>query len=322
MGLPTALRSRMKHAISEKTSSASTPPASRQPTLRPQSPVASADPSDAPSDGSQLTNEAIKRATRLRKGFALSASFAYLMNLIFLILVMIGNLAPRPVIDQTYFFKLVLADIIPLSVPNARLINSIAQSIGLHDFYQVGLWNFCEGYLNRGITFCSRPETLYWFNPVSVLMDELLAGATVALPTALVTILDVLRVTSHIMFGFFLTTTILSFLLCVLSPSLPVRSRWWSLPIAFAAFLHMVLLIAACGAATAISAAFKVAAEAQSELNIRAELGTRMFIFMWLATGFAVWGFGVHAGMGCCCTSRRDLRIGRRVVRDGKSARF
>lgn len=47
-----------------------------------------------------------------------------------------------------YFFKLDLADIIPTSVPNASLINSIAQTIGLHDFYQVGLWNFCEGFEN------------------------------------------------------------------------------------------------------------------------------------------------------------------------------
>ncbi len=45
-----------------------------------------------------------------------------------------------------YFYKLDLSDIIPESVPNAVLINSIARSLGLHDFYQVGLWNFCEGY--------------------------------------------------------------------------------------------------------------------------------------------------------------------------------
>lgn len=30
--------------------------------------------------------------------------------------------------------------------PNSRLLNSVARSLGLHDFYQVGLWNFCEGY--------------------------------------------------------------------------------------------------------------------------------------------------------------------------------
>ncbi|KAL2115646.1 hypothetical protein VTJ04DRAFT_9901 [Mycothermus thermophilus] len=318
MGFPSALPSRLRPHVSEKTDSPST--------TTPSSPVV--DPtttdhySEAATETSQLSNEVLKKATRLRKGFALSAAFAYLVSLVFLILVLVGNTYPRAVLNQTYFFKLILADIIPLSVPNASLINSIAQSIGLHDFYQVGLWNFCEGYFTEGITFCSKPQTLYWFNPVEILMNELLSGATVALPTALITILDVLRVTSHVMFGFFLTSAILSFLLVLLSPSLPVRSRWWSLPLAIAAFVHMTILIAACIAATAISAAFKVAAEAQSELNIRAELGTRMFVFMWLAAGFSIWGFGVHAGMGCCCTSRRDLKIGRRVVRDGKGARF
>ena len=85
----------------------------------------------------------------MRQNFAISASAAYLISFIFLILVLIGNTHPsRPVLHTIYFFKLNLADIIPMSVPNARLINSIAQSIGLHDFYQVGLWNFCEGYLN------------------------------------------------------------------------------------------------------------------------------------------------------------------------------
>jgi SUR7/PalI family len=62
--------------------------------------------------------------------------------------VLIGNTSNKSVLNDIYFFKLNLADIIPTSVPNASLINSIAQSIGLHDFYQVGLWNFCEGYEN------------------------------------------------------------------------------------------------------------------------------------------------------------------------------
>jgi hypothetical protein len=222
-----------------------------------------------------------------------------------------------------YFYKLNLADIIPMSVPNASLINSIAQSIGLHDFYQVGLWNFCEGYEGgTGITFCSSPQTLYWFNPVEVLMNELLAGATIALPTQVITILSVLRITSQIMFGFFLTACVLAFVLALLSYPLAVRSRWWSLPLAVVSFLEMVLCLAASIVGSVISFAFKYAAEAQSELNIHAEVGTKMFVFMWIATGFSIWGFAVHAGMGCCCTSRRDLRIGRRVMReDGRVER-
>ena len=73
--------------------------------------------------------------------------------------------------------KLDLSHIMPQSVPNASLINSIARTLGLHDFYQVGLWNYCEGYGN-GITECSKPVTMYWFDPVSIMLSELLAGAT------------------------------------------------------------------------------------------------------------------------------------------------
>jgi hypothetical protein len=105
-------------------------------------------------------------------------SLLYLIAWIFLVLVVIGNVADKPVLRNTYFLYLDLSNIIPVSVPNAVLINSIARTIGLHDFYQVGLWNFCEGYDNEGITYCSKPETLYAFNPVEILLNELLAGAT------------------------------------------------------------------------------------------------------------------------------------------------
>ena len=105
-------------------------------------------------------------------------SLAYLIAWIFTVLVVIGNISNKPVLRSTYFLYLNLSNIIPLSVPNAVLINSIAQSIGLHDFYQVGLWNFCEGYDGQGITRCSKPKTLYAFNPVDIIVNELLSGAS------------------------------------------------------------------------------------------------------------------------------------------------
>jgi hypothetical protein len=122
------------------------------------------------------------RTTRRSKSTVLShrllRTLLYLIAWIFLLLVCIGNLSNKPVLRDTYFLKIDLSNIIPLSVPNAVLINSIARSIGLHDFYQVGLWNFCEGYNDQGITHCSKHETLYWFNPVEIILSELLSGAT------------------------------------------------------------------------------------------------------------------------------------------------
>mgnify|MGYP006976770984 FL=1 len=85
----------------------------------------------------------------------------------------------------------------------------------------------------------------------------------------------------------------------------------------------MVLTLSASVVGSVISVAFKYAATAQSELNIRAEVGGMMFVFMWVAAGAGVVGFAVHAGMGCCCTSRRDVKSGRRRVgEDGRVIRW
>lgn len=97
---------------------------------------------------------------------------------IFLILVEIAGVSNRDVTRDWYFIKLDLSNIVPSSVPNFALINTIAQTLGLHDFYQVGLWGFCEGYQGQGVTSCSKPQALYWFNPVDILTNELLAGAS------------------------------------------------------------------------------------------------------------------------------------------------
>ncbi len=131
------------------------------------------------------TTSFIKRATRTRYRWSLVTSFLFLVSLVFLILVEVGNISPTlPVVGTIYFLKLDLSHIVASSVPNAFLINSIARTLGLHDFYQVGLWNFCEGYSSSpdAITGCSTPRTLYWFNPVEILLNELLAGASSTSP--------------------------------------------------------------------------------------------------------------------------------------------
>jgi hypothetical protein len=250
--------------------------------------------------------------------------------------VVIGNTSDKPVLRNVFFFRLDLSNIIPSSVQNASLINSIAQSIGLHDFYQVGLWNFCEGYdyesvppllspsslqssltdPGSGITACSTPQKLFWFNPVEVIMNELLSGATIAIPEEVMQILNILRIASQIMFGFFITSTVLTFVMIFLSP-LALRSRWLSMPLAIAALLTMIMVVTASIIGSVISFVFKYAAEAQSSLNISADVGTEMLVFTWLASGLAVWAFTIHAGLGCCCVSERDLKTGRREVRDG-----
>lgn len=239
--------------------------------------------------------------------------FCFLVSVIFLILVEIGNTNGSKIPGDIYFFKLDLSDIVPQSTPNLQLTNSIARTLGLHDFYQVGLWSFCEGYNDEGITFCSKPKNLYWFNPVEIVKSELFSGASIALPNEVNSILGLIRIASNIMFGFFLTGLILNFVLIFAAP-IVLYSKWWSLPVALVAGFSSLMVSTATCIGTTMSLIFKYVLTSQVELNIVADIGVNMFAFMWIATAFTGLSFIIHAGLGCCCTSRRDIRTGRKSI--------
>jgi len=251
-------------------------------------------------------------------GLRIFTSVIYLLAVVFLILVEIGNINDDAVIRDTWFLKIELANIIPASVPNAVFINSIAQSIGLHDFYQVGLWNYCEGYNGQGITHCSKTETLYWFNPVEIILSELLAGASITLPTEVIDVLNLIKLASAWMFSCFLLGTILTFLCIFLAPlGFSKKPRWQhkakriflrQLPITVLAFGALLFTAAASVIATVMFVIFKQKFSGAADLNIEAYLGRPMLAFMWTATGLDLVGFLMQIGTCCgvcCCTGRR-----------------
>jgi hypothetical protein len=259
----------------------------------------------------ELTKPQLKRATRTRKTAALLTSLFLFIAFIFLVLLQISGTSNRPVLRNWYFIRLDLSNIVPSSVPNFALINTIAQTLGLHDFYQVSLWNFCEGYKGEGVTFCSKPETLYWFNPVEILRNELLAGASINLPANINDILDLIHIVSNWMFGLFLTGTVLSFVLIFLMP-ISVYTRWLALPVAILAFLNALFVTVASVVATVMFVIFKNTIGSVAELNISAEIGTSMFAFMWIASAFTIFTWLIQMGLCCCCASRRDVKTGRK----------
>ncbi|CAG8972438.1 hypothetical protein HYALB_00001127 [Hymenoscyphus albidus] len=255
----------------------------------------------------------LKKATHVRKTWILLSCLFFFISVIFIILTEIGNLNNRAGLRDTYFFKLNLSNIIPVSTPDdITLVNSLARSLGLHDFYQVGLWNFCEGYNGEGITYCSPHQRMYWFNPVEILLNELLSGATITLPADINRILSLIRIASHAMFGFFLTGCVMNFISIFTAPT-TLYSRWWSLPFAIWTFIAALLTAAGAVIATAMFIIFRNVITSQEGLNIGAEVGTQMFAFMWVGAAFSIFGFVIHSGLSCCCASRRDVKTGRRM---------
>ena len=117
------------------------------------------------------------------------------------------------------------------------------------------------------------------------------------------------------MFGLFLVSAPLAFLCMLLAP-LSVFSRWATVPVAILTFLCAFTTTAACAIGTAMSVVLREVIKRQiKEINISAEVGIKMLVFMWIAAGFSIIGCLIQLGMCCCCASRRDVRIGRKIGR-------
>ncbi|KAI1182119.1 SUR7/PalI family-domain-containing protein [Nemania serpens] len=259
----------------------------------------------------------LKRGTTSRRNAIVVSCFLYLAAIVMLILVELGNTRGNAILGSMYFYKLDLTNVLAKSAPSGLVLqNSIARTLGLHDYYQVGLWNFCEGYRDEGIAYCSKPNASFWFNPVEILLNELLAGASIALPSEINDILNILRIASHIMFGFFLGGVILDAILLVTSP-IVLYSRWWSLLIGIISGTAAILVLVAASLSAAISYIFQAALNSQPDLGVSASVGTKMLAFEFTAAGLTVLAAIIHATLGCCCTSRRDMRMGSKAAGKG-----
>lgn len=136
-------------------------------------------------------------------------------------------------------------------------------------------------------------------------MGELLAGARIALPSEVTTILTLLRIGSQVMYAFFMSGIVLNFVLLLITP-LVLKSRWFSLCTSLIGAVAGIVLTVAAVIATVISVAAKIALTAQDQLNIQCDIGGKMFVFMWIAALLADFAFLLHAAMGCCCAPNKN----------------
>ena len=157
--------------------------------------------------------------------------------------------------------------------------------------------------MHRGITHCSKPRNLYWFDPVQIILSELLAGATIALPSKVNTILTLIRIVSKLMFGFFMLSICMNFVCIFLGP-LVLYAKWHSYHLVTLSFISSLVCTAGTVTATVMYAIFQRVISSQKELNITATLGARMFAFMWIATAFSAAGWIIH--LCVACGSRRE----------------
>ncbi|OBT65269.1 hypothetical protein VE03_04654 [Pseudogymnoascus sp. 23342-1-I1] len=267
--------------------------------------------------------------SKARKWVTILACVLLFIGFIFLILILTAQTSLKPVLKSTWFIKIDLSNILVRSTtPGSEfpLLNSIARSLGLHDFYLVGLWNYCEGYNDEGITNCSKPVSLYYFNPVKILLSELLAGATITLPSDILTILRLIQIASNAMFLLFLLGIIFTFLSLLLSPlsllrsphfSPRQRSCWVGCGLGLISFLAAFCTIVAAVVGTVMFTIMRNVLKSQPMLNIGAELGVQMLAFMWVAAGSVLFAFVMQVRCCCCCRGgRREKKAARRRERE------
>jgi len=134
------------------------------------------------------------------------------------------------------------------------------------------------------------------------------------LPAEINNILTLIRIASHVMFGFFLTGVCMNFV-SIFIVFVAIYSRWWSFGLTIWTFTAALLTTAASIIGTVMAVVFRNVATSQTDLNIGASIGTDMFAFMWIGAGSSIIGFLIHFCLMCCCASRRDVKTGRRKGR-------
>lgn len=136
-------------------------------------------------------------------------------------------------------------------------------------------------------------------------MNELLAGAKIALPGEVLTILKLLRIGSQTMFGLFIAGIVLSFLMIPAS-LLVFRARRWAFLSVTVSLLTAICVVGGAVLGTVFSLVAKYALTMQSELNISADVSPLMLASTWIAAALTFTAFILHSAVGCCCRLPRS----------------
>lgn len=142
-------------------------------------------------------------------------------------------------------------------------------------------------------------------------LNALADMSAVALPSGINDALDLVKAASQFMFGFFLTGACLSTVLIFIVP-LSLYSRWAALPIALLTLLNALLITLASVLGTAMFVIIHNVVTGVQEVNISAQIGVKMFVFMWIASAFSIFAWLIQTGLCCCCASRRDVKKGKK----------
>jgi len=189
-----------------------------------------------------------------------------------------------------------------------KALTTEAKAGNLKDFYQVGLFSYCEGTKDESgketITFCSAAKSNFWFDPFSVWGLENTTAQELIGDDKLQKGLDAYKKVSGWMiwaFGIALVLAAAEFIIGFFA----IFSRWGSLVTTIVSTAQTVFIIAAAATATSVYGVLVGVFEtALRDINIEASMGSQMLAVVWLAVAF-----GTASGLfwllsTCCCSGK------------------
>jgi len=252
-----------------------------------------------------------------------------LAGLICIVLVMIGQMSMKDNNPPTtalgrdlYFFKADTSefkkdpknvlDHLPENIElDNNLLNSLqgaASSKDLKDFYQVGLWSYCEGDKDEKtgaetITWCSKSKSNFWFDPFAVWELKDTSAQKVAGDDMQKGLNTYKKVAGWMVwsFGLALLLSVAEFIIGFFA----IFSRWGSLITTIVSTAQTIFIIAA--AATATSVYIVLVGVFESVLkpyNINATMGKQMLSVVWLAAAFGFASGVFWLASVCCCSGK------------------
>lgn len=176
----------------------------------------------------------------------------------------------------------------------------------LADFYQVGLWGYCDGDIKNNkttVTECSKPKSEFYFDPFSVwglnstsIKDEL--------PKDYNKYMNVYKTVSKWMFIAYIVAFAVTVAEIVVG-FFAICSRWGSCVTTLFALLAFLFTTAASVTATVLFSIFDSSlGTTLKAYGISLSMGKNMYAATWLAVVFSLgalifWTFSV-----CCCSGR------------------
>ncbi|KAI0570040.1 Integral membrane protein [Pyrenophora tritici-repentis] len=254
----------------------------------------------------------VKRVTCIATPMLLTGA-----SLVCFVVVMFGQSYNTSLARHLYFFKAdtssitldaqsMMSNLFNIDVPDA--LRSEAKSGHLNGFYQVGLFDYCEGDIDtvtgrQTVTHCSAWKLPFHFDPVTVwqlkntsvleILGERFEKGMETYGKAVEWM--------HWVFIFALTLNVVEFGVGMCA----IFSRWGSFWTTIASALQTVLAIVAAAAATGIYVTLMGVFESVLRpYNIEASLGARMFCVLWIGVAFSVASSFFWLVSVCCCSGK------------------